>query len=393
MRFLQGEDQLRKRTVGAVITMYVDDRLKSHAAVICGRFFDAYYPDNKRTEPRHKITSMYVDQFPPNDLSRGLSEKHGFKIVPTIAEALTSGTDKLAVDAVLLIGEHGDYPRNEKGQKLYPRHRLFKEVVDVFRSTGRAVPVFCDKHLSYSWPEARQMYDWSRELKFPLMAGSSIPLTVRRPEIEIPLGTTFEGAVLVGMGDIDAYGFHTLEALQCLIERRGGGEKGIRAVEFLEGDAVWKWRGSDSGRWSVPLLEAALKTNSQTRPGRMEDNAKNPVLFLLEYVDGLRAASYLLQGHATNFLFAGKVKGKEAPVACNFGFTEPGSRPLAHFDGLVYCIEHMFATGKPLYPVERTLLTTGALAFLFESRGKGRIDTPMLNIRYKAPANAYYQRM
>ncbi|MEJ7605705.1 MAG: hypothetical protein WKF37_05435, partial [Bryobacteraceae bacterium] len=256
----------------------------------------------------------------------------------------------------------------------------------------RAVPVFCDKHLSYSWSEAKQMYDWSRELKFPLMAGSSIPLTVRRPEIEVPLGTVFESAVSVGMGDIDAYGFHTLESMQCLLERRAGGEKGIAAVEFIEGDAVWKWRDSEAGRWSVPLLDAALKTSPSTRPGRMEDNAKNPVLFLLEYVDGLRTASYLLQGHATNFLFAGKVKGRETPMGCNFGFTGPEARPLAHFDGLVHCIEHMFATGKPLYPVERTLLTTGALSLLFESRGKGRLSTPMLNVRYRAPKDAYYQR-
>lgn len=389
---LLADDKTTKRKVGAVITMYVDDRLKSHAAVICGRFFNAYYPDNQRTEPRHQIVSMYVDQFPPNDVSRGLSEKYGFKIVPSIADSLTLGTGKLAVDAVLLVGEHGDYPRNEKGQKLYPRYRLFKEVVEVFRSSGKVVPVFCDKHLSYSWTEAKQMYDWSREMKFPLMAGSSIPVTVRRPEIDIPLGTTFEHAVSVGMGDIDAYGFHTLEALQCLVERRGRGETGIASVEFIEGDAVWKWRDSDAGRWSVPLLDAALKTNPKTQAGRMEDNVKNPVLFLLEYRDGLRTASYLLQGHATNFLFAGKVKGRESPVACNFGFTEPDARPLAHFDGLVYCIEQMFATGKPMYPVERTLLTTGALSLLFESRGKGRLSTPMLNVAYRPPKDAYYQR-
>ena len=329
--YLKAQDQPRKRKVGAVITMYVDDRLKSHAAVICGRFFNAYHPNNKRTEPRHEIVSMYVDQFPPNDVSRGLSEKHGFKIVPTIADALTSGTGKLTVDAVLLIGEHGDYPRNEKGQKLYPRHRLFKEVVDVFRSGGRAVPVFCDKHLSYSWTEAKQMYDWSRELEFPLMAGSSIPLTVRRPEIDFQLGTTFENAVSVGMGDIDAYGFHTLEALQCLVERRAGGEKGIAAVEFIEGDAVWKWRDSEAGRWSIPLLEAALKTNSRTRPGRMEDNAKSPVLFLLEYADGLRTASYLLQGHANQFSVCRKSEGHGSTGCVQFRIYRAGSSPARAF--------------------------------------------------------------
>ena len=105
-------------------------------------------------------------------------------VFPTVAEALTLGSGKLAVDGVFLIAEQGDYPLNNKGQKLYPRYRLYKEIVDVFRSSGRAVPVFNDKHFSVDWNEAKWMFDQSRELRFPLLAGSSMQLTWRQPRLE-----------------------------------------------------------------------------------------------------------------------------------------------------------------------------------------------------------------
>jgi hypothetical protein len=377
-----------KKTMAAIVTEY---RYYSHADVICGRILDGYHPNSVRTEPRTRIVSMYTDQIAAKDMSRDLSSKHGFKIYPTIAEAVTLGSGKLAVDAVLLVGEHGNYPINEKGQKLYPRYELMQQIVDVFRKSGRSVPLFCDKHLSYSWQKARQMYDWSKELKFPFMAGSSIPVTVRIPELEIPYDSRIENALSVGYGDLDAYGFHTLETLQCMIERRRGGETGIAAVRMIESDEVWRWRDGE-GRWSLPLLEAALKTSPRTKPGRMEDNTKRPAVFVLEYRDGLRAASYLLNGHSQGFLFSAQLADRPQPVASHFGFPEKGHRALPHFDGLVHSIEEMFVSGKPFYPVERTLLTTGALAFLFESRGKGRVETPELNIRYRAPRDTFFQR-
>jgi hypothetical protein len=237
------------------------------------------------------------------------------------------------------------------------------------------------------------MFDWSTELKFPLMAGSSIPVTVRVPELEISRDAEFETALAVGYGDVDAYGFHTLETLQCMVERRAGGERGVSSVHMLEGEEVWKWRDSAEGHWSIPLLKAALATTPKTKPGNPEENAKHPVLFLLDYRDGLKAAAYLLNGHTSGFLFAGKLKGKAEPVVTHCGFVE-GGRPLAHFDGLVHCIEEMFITGQPLYPVERTLLTSGVLSFLFESRyQKKRIQTPELKIAYRAPRDTYFQRL
>ncbi len=225
------------------------------------------------------------------------------------------------------------------------------------------------------------------------MAGSSIPLTMRTPALEIPYGGEVEHAVALGYGELDAYGFHTLEALQCMVERRKGGETGIRSVEWLEGDAVWKWRDGD-GRWSVPLLASALSRYPSPKPGRMEDNVKQPVAFVLEYVDGMRAAAYMLEGHVKAWSFAAKMKGRGEPLSTYFEQgDQTGSRPFPHFDGLVHCMEEMFVTGKPLYPVERTLLTTCTLSMLFESRAwKKRIETAELKIAYRAPRDSYFER-
>ena len=336
--------------------------LYSHAAVIVGRLLDGYSPNGVFTEPRTHLVSMYTAQVPANDLSRGLAQKHGFKIYPTIKETLTLGGDDLAVDAVCFIGEHGDYPWNERGQHLYPRYELLEPIVEVFRRTGKTVPVFSDKHFSYSWSKAKQMYAWSRELNFPLMAGSSIPLTMRSPSWRSPTAWRSITPSRWDTANSTPTVFTRSRRSQCMVERRKGGETGIRSVEWIEGDAVWKWRDG-AGRWSLPLLEAALSRYPGRKPGRLEDNVKKPVAFVLEYRDGMRAAAYMLEGQVNAWSFAAKMKGQAEPVStCFKQGDEPGSRPFPHFDGLVHCMEEMFITGKPLYPVERTLLTTCTLS-------------------------------
>ena len=59
--------------------------------------------------------------------------------------------------ASLLIGEHGEYPVNDKAQALYPRFEMFLKITDVFRQSGGAVPVN-DKHLS--WMAAGKAGGW-----------------------------------------------------------------------------------------------------------------------------------------------------------------------------------------------------------------------------------------
>ncbi|MEO7650108.1 MAG: hypothetical protein ABIZ80_06545, partial [Bryobacteraceae bacterium] len=164
----------------------------------------------------------------------------------------------------------------------------------------------------------------------------------------------------------------------------------ISGVRWLEGDEVWKWRDSPAGSWSAPLLTAAL-SNGHNKAGKLEDNCKSPVAFLLDYRDGFKAAAYMLQGHATGWTFATKARNSAKILSTGFG--SPDIRKLANFDGLVHCIEELFVSGQPVYPVERTLLTTGALAALFDSREtQKKVFTPGLKITYHAPAKAYFQK-
>jgi hypothetical protein len=373
------------KKAAAVVTEY---RRHSHADVILGKILEGYHHDGG-AGPNLKLVSLFVDQFPKNDMSRDLAKKHGFTIHDSIEGALTLGGDKLAVDGVLSIGEHGQYPDNEKGQKLYPRRRFFEGVAATFARTKKSVPVFNDKHLAATWDDAQWMYDKARELFVPLLAGSSLPLTWRRPPLELPKHCELVEAVQVGYGPFEGYGFHALEALQCMVERRKGGETGVKAVQCLQGEEMWK--AMDQGRWSKALLEAALALVPAHAKGdyrALTAKARDAGVFLIEYRDGLKAAVAMLngwvyEGDGGAFCFAGQVKGEGKPRATHFYLQQPD--PFAHFAYQVKAIDALIQTGHAPYPVERTLLTTGVLDAVMTSRHENhrRIETAYLDIKYK----------
>jgi hypothetical protein len=231
------------------------------------------------------------------------------------------------------------------------------------------------------------MYDWSRELRFPMMAGSSVSVTFRRPELDYPLGTVFEDALMVGTGWVSDGGiFHNLETLQCFVERRKGAETGVRAVHHLEGEAVWK--AAEQGLWSKKLMLAALARAEKSGPGRPDD-VKQPVLCLLEYNDGFRAAVVMLGGLVNEYLVAFKARGRSEIDSTLCYCPAENSN---NFSPLVDAIARMYLTGRTAVPVERTLLTTGALSFLMESayQGHKRIETPSLKVAYRASTSSYY---
>ena len=363
--------------IAAVVTEY---RPRSHADVIVGKLWKGYLLDGVPKLPRVQVVSMYVDQVPENDMARDASARYGAPIYPTIGEALTLGGSDLAVDGVLLIGEHGDYPLNELGQKADPRRRFFVEATDVMRRSGRVVPTFSDKHLSWSWDEALATYSEARELGMPFMAGSSLPVTWRRPQLELPLGCALEEALVVGYGPLERYGFHALETLQCMVERRAGGEVGVAAVQCLRGPAVWA--AAAAGSWSRQLEAAALaRTESISPHGTPEAGAPSPAAFLIEYRDGLRATVLMLDRFVSQFTFAARVEGEVASTLFYLQSTEP----FGHFAFLVDRFEEMVLTGRPPYPIERTVLTTGALDFLMRSAASGgaRTETPELAVAYR----------
>src|SRR5438445_6798263 len=376
---------MTKKRVAAVVTAY---HKWSHADVIVGKIIEGFNYDNK-DGPNLQLVSMYVDQFPDSDMSRGLVKKYGFKIYDSIEGALTLGGKQIAVEGVLCIGEHGQYPSNKKDQVLYPRRRFFEGVTAAFAKYKKSVPVFNDKHLAATWDDAKWMYDKARELFVPFLAGSSIPVAWRRPPLQLPRNCELTEAVQVGYGPLEAYGFHALEGLQCLAERRKGGETGVKAVQCLQGEAMWQ--ALDQGRWSRSLLEAALALVPAHAAGDYRaptTKATDAAVYFVEYSDGLKAAvamlnGWLHEGDGGAFCFAGQLKGQAKPVATHFYLQQPD--PFGHFAYLVKAIDRMMQTGHAAYPVERTLLTTGILDAIMTSRAEThrRVETPHLAIRYQ----------
>jgi hypothetical protein len=370
------------------------------------RFLHGYPIRGKWHHPDFEVVAAYVDQKPEGDLSRSRAEEFGFRIYPTIAETLRNGGDKLAVDAVLIIGEHGDYPVNEYGQKEYPRYQFFKQVVDVFKKDGRTTPVFNDKHLSWKFEWAKEMVDTSRSMKFGFCAGSSLPVTWRMPSIDMPLGAEVEEIVCLAMGGLDSYDFHALEVVQCMAERRKGGETGVVAMQALRGDAVWKaleagtWK---AGGWEKQLFEACL-ARTQTlaqpatfsdrypTPAQMREFTRDPVAYRFEYADGLKATMLLMNGLVDDFTFAARLKGQAEPLSTLFYL--PPNPNVVYSAALMSKAEETFLTGKSPTPIERTLLTSGLVEAGLHSlaAGQKRIATPHLAVRYEAPRESTFFR-
>src|ERR1051326_2090125 len=401
---LRGQQAGTRPKLAAVCTIYFR---MSHAQHIVDRLLDGYGWNGDHHHPPMDLVSLYVDQIGKDDLSRERAARHPeMKMYPTIAEALTRGGAKLAVDGVVLVGEHGKYPRNEKGQTKYPRHEFFEEIVKVFRASGRSVPVFSDKHLSWNWDWARQMYDTSREMKFPFMAGSSLPVTWRTPSVEMPLGSRISEAICVCYGGVDSYDFHGLETIECMVERRRGGETGVQWIQAYRGDKFWE--ALREGVWPRSLMDAALCRSHTLTPARQGFNdifpslddmrriVRDPVAYRYEHADCLKCTMLLMSGLVRDFNFAAFVNGARDPWSTQMYLPMPDGRTtLANFfSPLNYNMEQMFLTGKATYPVERTLLTTGLTAAGVESlyRGQSRYETPHLAISYQPTKESTFWR-
>jgi hypothetical protein len=403
--------------IAAITTVY---HKFSHTQHIVDRFLEGYGWNGHHHRPAMDLVSLYVDQVKPKpqegadeesiryDLSRERAARFSqMKIYPSVADALTLGTGDLAVDGVLLVGEHGSYERNEKGQHLYPRYELFKQIVSVYRTTGKSAPIFNDKHLSWNWDWCQEMYDISQEMGFAFMAGSSLPVTWRTPSIEMPLGAEVEEAVCVCYGGIDSYDYHGLETLQCMVERRKGGESGVKWLQAYRGEKFWQ--ALHDGVWSRELMDASLcrsHTLKQARPGfndvfptidEMKQLVSDPVAYVYAHEDGLQSTLLLMSGLVEDFNFAARLKGRDEPLSTQMYLPMPPARAtLANFfSPLVNNAELMFLSGKPTYPLERTLLTSGLVIAAVDSLHQEQIkmDTPHLsNIKYQATTESTFWR-
>jgi hypothetical protein len=380
-------------------------REHSHSQHFLDRLTLGYGWRGKWQKPRVDVASIYIDQFPEGDLARGRIKRHNLEQFPSIAEALTLGGSELAVDGVVIIGEHGEYPKNEKGQTLYPRYEWFKEVVKVFEDSKRSVPVFNDKHLSTTWERCTEMVNDSKRLGFPFLAGSSLPVTWRLPGIDMPSGAPLKESVCVCYGGVDSYDFHGLETAQCMSERRKGGEVGIRSVHALRGEPMWEFLAGSDRKTTSRLFASAL-TRSHTLPVK-EGYVEDPISvdwarrvlpetlgYFIEHRDGFRTAMFLT--NIQDFNYAGIRSDTEEIISCQMYLPMPGHSATTadFFHPLVRHIETMVLENRSPYPVERTLLTSGMTLAAVDSihNGYAAVQTPEMQVVYQAPKESFFWR-
>ena len=379
------------------------DRTHSHAQHFIDRFLLGYGWRGAWRMPSVDLVSLYIDQFPANDLARGRAKQYNVPLYPGIREALCRGGSKLDVDGVVIIGEHGDYPDNDRGQRLYPRHAWFKQVVQLFEENGRSVPIFNDKHLSTDWAKCVEMVADSKRLHFPFLAGSSLPVTWRQPAIDVPRGTPLTESVCAGYGGVDSYDIHGLETAQCMSERRKGGEVGIRSVHAVKGAKVWEMM---AGRPVTQRLLISALSRSHTLPVEngfptaplsfewARSTFPNPIAYFIEHRDGFRTTLFLLA--IQDFNYAGLRADTGEVIACQMHLPMPGNGATTadFFNPLVHHIEEMIIHRRAPYPVERTLLTSGMTLAAVESLHRGQIPvaTPEMAVRYHATAESTFWR-
>ncbi|MCE9607267.1 MAG: SMP-30/gluconolactonase/LRE family protein [Planctomycetia bacterium] len=380
-----GVEAPARKPVAGITTLY---RYNTHGEHILGRLAQTESLDGRGRESSLRLASIYVDQKPKEDRSAALVADLGIFDAKAVPDALTLGQDKIAVEGVLVVAEHGEYPLSPTGAQMYPKRKFFEQIFATVDKYGRrGLPVFCDKHLADTWTDAKWIYDEAKKRDMPLMAGSSMSVAWRSPPIDMPRGARVKEIHTISYHKIDIYGFHAFDAMQALVERRAGGETGVAAVQTLSGDEVWK--AAERGLYDRKLLDAALAALS-THPlpagKRVEDLAKKPTLAIVDYRDGLRACLFSLDGAVQEWTSAWK-DDKDQVTSLRWVLQEV--RPYSHFAVLNNGIEQMIHSGRPTWPVERTLLTSGLVDETLQSLAAGgkRRETPHLDIRYQSDWN------
>jgi hypothetical protein len=362
-------------------------RPRAHADVIVSRWHVRRPADAAWgwSGPKSRVTGLYAHQCPDNDMSRSFCAEHGIALHHTVAGALCAGGSTLAVDGVMLIGEHGEYPHSSLGAHMYPRKEFFDEIVRVFRDSGRSVPVFCDKHFSWNWEWAQEMFRTSEQIGFLLFGGSSIPLCPRGPALDLTSDDRVKKAVAIFFEGREAYGYHSVEYAQSILECRRGGESGVESITAFPRDRFSDCLALDAD--FKTLLDQAIATAPTARSGGYLDHcdaAKGfPESFLVQHRDGLSVLHVNLTGHIENWAIALSCDTRPRLAAAAALHGGPDEH-FPHFAALSRVIEDGLMTGKPAHDPKRNLLTTGITALMMQAFAQPGIPlkTPGLNIAY-----------
>ena len=366
----------------------------SHADWIITKLMDGYWWQGAHTPSRIDVASVYIHQLDTSLLGQKICKAKQIPIYKTAGEALTLGGKDLAVDGVVIVGEHGNYPTDLKGHWLLPRWWMYQQVVRVFEQSKRSVPVFNDKHLSYNWDDAKWMFDKSRELKFPLTGGSSIPTYFRNPEIDLAADTPIRNSIVLGGAGDEGAIFHSVDVLQAFVERRRGGETGVRSVQSIRGPETWAW--VERTPWAGKLLDGAAR--------RIELDAKTLLqsaegcACIVDYNDGTKGA--VISGRGVDWTYAGEIEGQNDPtIVSMLGWPGPFSQYHAA-NGQPHWITEMMVTRKEPFNAERLLLSTGIVNHYMDSNWENgryaavgrRIETPFMDMKYHTTRGPMFEK-
>ena len=366
----------------------------SHADWIITKLIDGYWWQGAHTPSRVDVVSVYIHQFETSLLGQKICKAKNIPVYRTVGEAVNRGGTALAVDGVVIVGEHGEYPTDLKGHWLLPRWWMYQQVVRVFEQSKRSVPVFNDKHLSYNWDDAKWMFDKSRELNFPLTGGSSIPTYFRKPEMDLAIDTPIRNSIVVGGTADEGAIFHCIDVLQAFVERRKGGETGIAAVQCIQGPETWKW--TDRNPWAGQLLDT-VRTSFNLKPGHFQETVREPRVSIVDYRDGTKAAVYSVRD--VGWTYAGDVEGRKNPTIISMlGWPGPYSQYHAA-NAFEHWLIEMMLTRKEPYNAERLLLSTGIVSYNMDSNWENgrhypigrRIETPFMNITYRSTRGPMFE--
>ncbi|MDA0196792.1 MAG: hypothetical protein O2887_17165 [Bacteroidetes bacterium] len=364
----------------------------SHADWIFTKLLDGYWWQGAYTPSRVEVVSVYIHQLEESQLGQKICKVKGIPIFNTAREAVTLGGEELAVNGVVIVGEHGNYPTDLKGHWLLPRWWIYNQVIRVFERSMRSVPVFNDKHFSYNWDEARWMFDKSRALNFPLSGGSSIPVYYRKPEIELSIDTPIKNSIVLGGTADEGAIFHAIDVLQAFVELRKGGETGVRSVQSIRGPETWKW--VESNPWAGKLLDSVAKS-FELEPGHFQQNPQTNMC-VVEYNDGTKAA--VIGARNVGWTYACEIEGREEPTIISMlGWAGPFDQYHAS-NALPHWITELMVTKKEPFNAERLLLSTGIVNHYMESNWENgryspvgrRVETPVLNMTYRTIRGAQF---
>lgn len=352
-----------------------------------------------------ELVSVYAQRPEARAEAESLARTLGARATDALEDALGlrgDGGDEAGntpVEGLVVVGSSDVLSGAERRTTAAEAAELLQKAQEALATLKRGLPIFVAPGLAAELSKARELLEGARRLGGTIHAGSLLPLLPRLPELDLT-GKRVQETMLVVPGTADVLGPSVVDAALALVAGRQGGERGVKALSWLEGERVW--RAFEEGRLSRRLLGAALsrsddlqgltledgRTQDMLGSGEVERRASRPAACLIEHVDGLVSSVVLVGGAVGGHTFAARVSGTQI---VSTQLLLPATLSVSTAACLGRRIADTFTTGKAPWPIERALLVAGLLGAAERARreGVGRVEVAGL---LSGSSIAYVQR-